>query len=298
MAYTDFNKAVLRSAVVSMLVLAPWAFSAPAQAAATSQVVPLTFTGTVTADPAATIQIRQADGSYVPYTGPVPSNTSYHAGDAVTITMNATLPTRAYFDTMIAAGGSVPADGLYHIKLTSTPNGSTNSATIGYVSPAAVSGGLSSVGLYGEPNYTTLSVVYNYNTDSFSLDGTGSFRDESVRGAGFTYDAASGTVSACTGLSCAPAQASGYGAFSLIGGSDGSITSSMSYLWDAAAEVVGRFTLGLSGTWSLPAAGGGGATQVPEPSMLALFGAGVFVPVLRRRRARAGKVALLSRQSV
>jgi hypothetical protein len=259
--------------------------AAQAQVAGSTRIVPLTFTGVVSGDPAASIQIRQPDLSYVPYTGPVPANASYRAGDAVTITMNATLPTKAYYESLAAAGANLPADGIYRLKLSSTLNGSnTSSGQIGYVSPAQISGDLNSVGYYGEPNYTTISIIYDSKTDTYALDGTGSFRDEGVVGAGFTYDPASGIVSACSGRTCAPQSASDNGTYSLVGGADGSITSSFSYIWDAAANILGRFTLGLTGSWNLPTYGSGGATPVPEPGMMALFGAAALVPVWRRRR--------------
>jgi len=185
MTYSIFRKAMLPYAAFAMVMLPPamvvWPTAAQAQTAAMTRVVALTFTGTVTSDPSTTIEIRQADGSYTPYTGPLPTNTAYLAGDTVTITMNATVPTKAYFDSLVAAGGTLPADGIYHVKLLSTVNGpSSNTGQIGYITPASISGGLSSQGYYGEPNYTTLSVVYDANTDSFSLDGSGSFRDNGV----------------------------------------------------------------------------------------------------------------------
>jgi len=281
-----FRKTMLPYAALTMVMPPPamvaWPTVAQAQTAPTSRIITLTFTGTVTSDPSTTIEIRQADGSYTPYTGPLPTNAAYHAGDTVTITMNATVPTKAYYDSITAAGAPPLADGFYHWKLASGADGATGPFSL---TPATISGGLSSQGYYGVPNYTTLAIVYDSKNDTYSLDGSGSFRDNGVLGAGFTYDPASATVSACSGYSCAPQQASSWGAFDLIGGADGSITSAFSYLWDSAGNVVGRFTLGLTGSWNLPTYNSGAATQVPEPGMLTLFGAGVIVPVLRRRRA-------------
>lgn len=44
---------------------------------------------------------------------------------------------------------------------------------------------------------------------------------------------------------------------------------------------------GAGSYWGHPGTGGGGATPVPEPSMLVLFGAGAMVPLMRSAKRKA-----------
>lgn len=66
-----------------------------------------------------TIRIVQPGGTTVPYSGPVPTY-PYEKGQAVSITFNATLPTKAYCASPFYTG-QVAADGIYRFAL-ATPS--------------------------------------------------------------------------------------------------------------------------------------------------------------------------------
>lgn len=276
----------LRSVALSLMVLAPVALPALARAqgavasAPQYQNVTISFNGVVANDVSKSLTLRQSDGTIGAYTGPVPAF-SYAQGQAVTVSFDARLPTKAYFDGILAAGAPLPAGGIYHLQVDNGPSGagSLNNATT-----ATITGGLHAVSNMGELPYNRLKLIYDYNTDTYSLDGTGSFIDTSLLGAGYYYDLASGQVVACT-TACIDPVGQDNGALGLQSGADANtLTTAFARVFDSLGQYWGNFTMTVTGSWSLPS--GGGATQVPEPSMLALFGAGVLVPVLRRRRAR------------
>lgn len=268
-----------RISIAAVLAYAVIPASAFAQTAPTSKTITLTYTGVVTANGTDSIRIRQADGSYVPYTGPVP-DLPYMKGDQVTISFNATVPTKAFYDSGTYQG-QVAADGIYRFRLTTLPTGS--GSTLGYAGPSDVSGPISYSPNYGEPPYTGMSVVYDYNTDTYSIDGGGNYFATNLWGPGYAFDPA-GNIVACQTSTCAPAQYD-YNSFSLRGSADGSTISANNIgIYDpvSGSNRQGLWDLVFSGSWNLPSYGG--TTQVPEPGMLALFGAAAMVPVLRRRK--------------
>lgn len=271
-----------RLTVFAAVALAISSVPAVAQTAPVSRVITVTYTGTVTTDGSDSIRIRQPDGSYIPYTGPVP-DLPYVNGDQVTISFNATVPTQAFYDSG-TYGGQVATDGIYRIRLTTTPTGTGGG--IGYTSAADVSGPIGYSPNYGEPAYSALSVVYDYNSDSYFIDGGGNFLAASLWGPGYTFDAASGNIVACQSQTCAPSYYD-YNSFALQGSADGSTIGARNIgIYDpvSGSNRAGLWDLAFSGSWNLPRFGA--VTTVPEPSMLVLFAGGAMVPLLRRRRRR------------
>lgn len=258
--------------------------AAQAQTAPISRTITLTYTGTVTNAAADTIKVRQPDGSYVPYTGPLP-DLPYANGDAVSISFNATMPTKAFYDSGVYQG-QVAADGIYRIRVSTYPTGGTSQ--LGYAGPSDVSGPISYSPNYGEPPFTSMALVYDYNTDSYSIDGGGNYLATAMWGPGYVFDAA-GNLVACQFQTCAPPQYD-YNSFALRGGADGStITATNIGIYNPVNgdSRAGLWNLGFTGSWNLPKFGSSGPISVPEPSMLILFGGGAAFAMARRRRRAA-----------
>jgi PEP-CTERM motif len=254
-----------------------------AQTAPTSRTLNLTFTGVVSNTATNTIRIRQPDGSYVPYTGPVPEFP--YAQDApVSVSFNAVVPTKAFYDTTYQ--GQLAADGIYRIRVTTPSSGSGQ--LLGNATAADISGPIRYSPNYGEPPYTGMTVVYDYNADTYSIEGSGGFGAGNLWGAGFVFDAATGQLTGCQTFQCAPLQ---YDYNSYFLGSDSSGTQLMIRNAGIYNPVNGDSRAGLwdmmfSGSWNLPQFGGGGVIQVPEPGMLGLFGGATIALAFARRRRR------------
>lgn len=262
-----------------------------AQVAPISRTIPVTYTGTVTSSASDTLMVRQPDGTIAPYTGPLPDY-PYATGDAVTISFNATLPTREFYDSVYA--GQKAADGIYRITVTSPYyNGGTAPGGIGNSTAADVSGAINPAPNFGQPTNTRMTIVYDYNTDSYAIEGSGGFFSSAYSAPGYLYDAASGQYLLC-GTSGAPSCLPGAGydpvLTSLSGSADGSTVNVGNVrVWStdtASGTGTGFFNLSFLGSWNLPGFGGGGATQVPEPGMIGLFAAALAMLPLRRRMRR------------
>ena len=291
-------------ASIAAIALAPQAARAQSQPVGV-QPTTITFTGVVSSDVAQTIQvIDPATNKLVPYTGPVPVF-SQPVGQPVTISFNANLPTKFFFDSynasVVANGGTAlgaNTNGL--IQVTATSNLVSGTPTEAKATSVTYSNGLLSHGSVADPTFPSspferLSLIYDLKTDTYSINptvnpanGVGAFQNNGVVGAGFTFDVASGKLVACT-TNCAKIMGSAPGVgpdFNLYSGANpGTITSFGALIYDTLGRVWGTFDLAFSGTWSLPVYDAS-ATQVPEPGMLGLFGAGVLVLPLRRWRAR------------
>ena len=279
------------TATISALVVSALLGAAPAQAQLYATTVPITFTGVVTSSTADTIRIIQPDGTTAPYTGTVPAY-PYEKGQAVSITFNATLPTKAYFASPYYSG-QVAADGIYRFAL-STP--SLNPAK-----PLGIGNMTVPLGGVGDPSLNNgnqdpiarMTIVYDSKTDSYSLEGSGGFSASAYAGPGFRYDGTTGQLISCaTATICKNGQP---GSFHLGGGVDYFFgltsdstgtqisTGRIDIVDDITNGLAGYFNVTMAGSWSLPQFGGG-ATQVPEPGMLGLFGGGVLLLAARRRR--------------
>jgi len=290
MVYPSFYKAVLRSAAISMMILAPVVLVPVAQAQAAgpiSRPLTLTYTGTVQSSIGNTVNVRQPDGTIAPWTGSLPAY-PYKVGDPVTISFTATVPTKAYYDTLQT--GTKPADGIYKISVISPYySGGAAPGGIGNSTAALVSGSIAPVDNMGQPTNTRMTIYYNYNTDTYSIGSDFASGSYGGNGVGLIYDAATGQLTTCDTATTCRNSGSDPVIFTLKQQADGTITTgdiqvaSTSLTSDTGT---GFFSLIFNGIWNLPTYGGGsGATQVPEPGMIALFGVGALVPVWRRRRA-------------
>lgn len=269
--------ACIAAAVVSY---PAWAQTAPIE-----RTIPVTYTGVVSAIAADTILVRQPDGSLVRYTGPLP-DLGYTKGDPVTISFNATLPTRAFYDSGVYRG-QIAADGIYRISVSNPYYGGSTANGIGNSSVADVSGPINPELNFGQPTNTRMTIVYDYNTDSYSIEGNGGFLSSAYAGPGYIYDAATGSYLACGGsVSCRTSQTQDPVLFSLAS-SGHSITSSNVRIHSTdpnSGTGTGFFSWLFSGSWNLPQFGG--ATPVPEPGMMVLFGGATATLAWRRRRRK------------
>lgn len=267
--------------------VSPFTTPAFAQTAPQSRTIPVTFSGTVTNDVSQTIRIRQADGSYAAFTGAVPDY-PYGAGDAVTISFNAVVPTRAAYEAGGALQNAASADGIYRITV-SNPfySGGSRPLGIGNSTVADPSGPINPVDTFGQPTNTRMTLVYDAIADSYSIDFTnGQFASGSYAGPSYLYDSVTQTLTPCSGSAC------GNGGLSISGNATQLTTSNIGITGTApgngpqSGAGTGLFSLIFSGSWNLPSFNPGGPIDVPEPGSVLFFGAGAFAIMRRRRQAR------------
>lgn len=138
-----------------------------------------------------------------------------------------------------------------------------------------------------------MTLFYDFNTDSYSIEGGGNFISGAFASPGYFFDAASGTYVACSNDQTCGSSAGNDPVLSKIGaGAGNSATTAQSGNFrinstDPAGGLgTGIFSWLFTGSWNLPQFSGGGATQVPEPGMSGLFGGAVAALAMRRRRCR------------
>jgi hypothetical protein len=209
----------------------------------------------------------------------------------VSITFNATVPTKEYFTSPYYTG-QVAADGIYRIGLATPSLSGGKPLGIGDITQPL--GGVGDPTLNnGQAPVGRMTIVYDSNTDTYSLEGSGGFNAASYAGPGFRFDGTTGQLIGCaSGAECS-GQAPGSfhlggGAdyiFTLTGDTSGTqvTTGSIPILDDITNGLAGYFGVTMTGSWNLPQFGGD-ATQVPEPGMLGLLGGGVLMMAARRRR--------------
>lgn len=276
------------SRIIAAAILAAMPLAAQAQTAPISRTIDLTFTGVVSSTASDTILVRQPNGTMATYTGALPDY-PYKAGDPVTISFKATVPTQAYYDSGVYQG-QVAADGIYRISVSSPYyNGGTTAGGIGNSTIADASGPINPADNSGQPTNTRMTLVYDYNRDSYSIEGAGNFSSGAYGGfMGLIYNALTAAYEVCnTATTCRTNAASDPVLFGLTQNADGTIGTGNIRVMSTdptSATGTGVFSLMFSGSWNLPSFGG--ATQVPEPGMLGLFGMASAALVWRRRRPR------------
>lgn len=253
--------------------------------------IDVVFTGVVTSEIGETIKIRQPDGSLSTYTGPVP-NFPYRKGDEVTVGFTTRVPTAAFYQ---ARPGLRNESDIYSFNITGPNNG--DPGIFGFARGLDVSGAINPTQNFGQSLGTNgLRIIYDFNTDQYSLDlGDNGWSAGLFDGPGLSYDPATATLSAVNS-SCFGSQQSGcnregrgglrIGSDNLnsIGGSDIPIWTPVRLVGGGPfSQIAGIFSLSFGGSWNLPSFGGG-PVDVPEPSMMLLFGAGAGAVVWRRRR--------------
>lgn len=289
---------------------APALAQQPAPADNEKTALTMTFKGTVVDDVKNSIRIRQPDGSYSSYIGPVPEY-PYKKGDEVSISFSTIVPTSAYYQRYV---GQQSADGIYRFAV-NTPAAGANTP-FGITKDIDVSGPINPINRTDyEMGVRGLVIVYDSNTETYSLEfPNGEWTSGPWDGPGYRYDATTGEVmsapSTCYGGVTNGCNAMvGTGGFALKGTNDSAGTTFLGVpIWAADPAgtpgplgmvqqyIAGLFDLNISGGWSVTAANSSGSstggsssgnpTQVPEPSLLLLFGAGAGAVMVARRRRR------------
>lgn len=266
---------------------------AMAQDSPYERLIEVEFSGVVTGDASDSIRIRQPDGSFVPFTGPLPDY-PYSKGDQITIGFTTTVPTGAYIDRFV---GQPAVDGIYRIGVSS----GSFATPFGIIGGAGLdpSGPIRPTQFVGQSLMTNgIIIVYDANKDSYSLDfGDNGWSAGTYDGPSFRYDPDNLTLSpsetSCYGRGC---NREGLGGIRFRGDEKGFSATNISVIGpnlsgnDATqgSSLWGFFDLVFAGEWNLPIFGnssGGGPVDVPAPSMLLLFGGGVAVLGWRRRKA-------------
>lgn len=269
------------------------ATAATAQTAVpTQRPITVTFTGVVDNGPDQSIMIRQPDGTFAPYTGPVPDY-PYRTGDNVTVSFTTTVPTAGFYEANPAARS---VDGIYRISVRGPANGFPSNG-FGYTSDLDASGPLGPTQNLGQPYGTGgLTIVYDANSDRYSLElPRGSWTASLFDLPSFFYDNTTGQLSiapsSCYLGNRAGCNLIGIGGVSIGSDSLNTISTSNVPMWttqpasNQEPSMLGYFKLGISGSWNLPSASGG-PIDVPEPSTVLLFGIGAGALALRKRRTQ------------
>lgn len=266
--------------------LAALAFSTAAAAQA-PQYVPIrvTFTGTVSSGPEDRVVVRQADGSYAPYTGTTPAY-SYQNGSPVSVSFTTTMPNASYFTSNPQYQN---ATGIYRypVNMNNTsnpfgavaPNGFDFSGPINMGTPTAT------------PMVTGMTLVFDSNTGQYSLDfANGRWGLSTLDGPSYSYDVATNSLTS-TNSACVNNCSFSDGGIA-AGGTASTVNFRGTVVSGAAPQQTsaGFWDMLWSGSWSLPTYGSGassgGATQVPEPSVIVLFGSAAAGLMFARRRKR------------
>lgn len=275
-------------------------FSAVPASAELKRQLDIVYTGVVTKNAQNTLVVANPDGTKSPYTGPLPQIEGL-LGDTVTIKFSAPVPTREFFSFR---PDQVPTDGLYRIYVSTADYehpvtgfgfGATN---LGQLDGAALTATYISRGYDTINTRQTMMIVYDLNTDSYSIQG-GSYLSSTWLADGYKFDRATQTFIPCR-YDCVPVGDLRANTASLTSSADNNTLTSSNipvFLADPP-QSIGSFFWEFFGSWNLPtftASSSGGSTSggssssggtpidVPEPGMLVLFGLAAAALPLRRR---------------
>ena len=288
----------VRSTYLAVLGSVALATSAtPALADTPDGYVDLTFTGTVTRSIDETINVRNPDGSTVTLSGDNVPAYVYRVGDSMSTTIrfatndwhgNSMLDNPACggnFSLAFGTGGGGTGCSLEAVTI-ETPFGYAQLGGIGGDSRSSITG-------------LNLSLK-DGQWDLSAPDGSYSFQYVGVNP--IYYDSATGTLSGADYNPCVNAYNCMAGIiqgtlntlsfFVPIAGDYGKTTQLVGYDAGSAGKVLVTGSYSFSSSGGQTSSGGGssgGPTEVPEPSMLALFGVGAAAVMLRRRRRIAAQ---------
>ena len=268
--------------------LAAMTFSSAALAQGPQSVpIRVTFTGNVTTSAQSTVMVRQPDGSMGPYTGVTPAY-NYQVNDPVSISFNTEMPTQAFFT---ANPQYQNATGIYrypvNMQSTTIPFGNVDDSAL------IISGPIATTSVQQRPYMGGITLVYDSNSGQYSMEmPTGQWTFGAIDGPSYNYNFADNTLtpsnSTCLIGNC----------FDGTGLSAQGTETTVSYRGTVVGtpETTGGrpYTAGFwdmvwAGSWNLPTYGGGTSgnpTQVPEPSVIVLFGSAAAGLMFARRRKR------------
>ncbi len=258
--------------------------------------VRLTFTGVVTNDVTDTIMIRQPlNGGLVPYTGPKPDY-PYKNGDALTISFTADVPNKDYNGPSGPYSGQTAVGGIYKFDLQGSRSTSFGTVSSIPVNAGPITGSPNASGASG-PFITGLSILYDANADSYTLDiGSNGWQIGNYATPFYQYDQATNSLSSRGGCVQQSALDCSLNSFQFKGdatsanyGVTNTANPGIPIVIPQTDTPIGFLSaLFFSGSWNLPLSGGSsGSTDVPEPGMTILFASGVAAMMRRRRKAKA-----------
>ncbi len=279
-----------------------FAFTAAALAAASpalaepvsaTREITIKFTGELFEGPEQTLMVRGLEAGppeapLEPFAGDLPDYT-LAVGDTFTFTIEANLPTGAFFaDTNLAVPN---ADGTFNYTLSLDPSPSTN-FNPGFVRTFAPSEPLSVTNNTGSFTTLELDLIYDPATDSYALDPLGGFSGVNYAATGYVFDAATQQYVLCGtsgAIDCRGSPSPDLVTTTLASTTDyqflrtGGIRVNSTDPTSVAGT--GGFSLSFFGGWNLPIYGSN-PTPVPAPGMLLLFGLGAGL-VLRQRSRKS-----------
>ena len=253
--------------------------------------IPVEFSGTVTSSITEAVMIRNPDGSFSPYSGPVPDY-PFDVGDPITIGFTAIVPTGESI-----AAGIVPesADGIYSFQIGPRPEQLADFPGTASYTDLQGNGGIAGTGGFSTDG--GLNIIYDANTDSYLIDPSEVFRTGDSFGIGFfdvpvlAYDAADGSLSVAQYLDFFDNSTL---AWSGTGDTTGRLLApvlnfnGVDYLGTSNSPT-GPQDIVFSGSWNLPLFGSSsGPTPVPAPPMMVLFGLAALAVLRRKIALRAG----------
>jgi hypothetical protein len=252
----------------------------------TYEVVPVEFTGVVTASGTDNLQIRDADNNLIPYTGPVPDY-PLDTGDTFTLSFDAVVPS-----AQAIADGFVPlsADGIYRFEI-GPPTPLDNFREFAAVTNVSGTGGIGpdpdDASISGRPFGGGLVIVYDSIADSYSLDSTSedgfAFGINNLDGPLLAYDQVSNLFT--TSLFSAAIPESASSPFFGFNGNSAAQGTFLSGVYQPGTPSGGYlFDVDIDGGWNLPLFGASDPVPVPAPPMMILFGLAAAVMLGRRKR--------------
>lgn len=246
----------------------------------------ITFTGTVTNDVTSTVSLT---GGLAPLQAPIPSYL-LQPGDAFSITVDVTTVSDSY----LVNTGQQTIDGSYVLPIQVQFSGNSPLARLNDVT---FGGAFTLVHQSETPPFSTtgLNLMHDVQSGSYALDmPNGQLSVRPVSGPGWLYDFDEGALTSvdnnCFGGNYSGCASLLLGGFQLSG--DLNILSAQVPIYSAPTATressrVGNFQIDISGSWDLPGfsssgSSGGGATDVPAPAALWLFGfAGLSLLAMR-----------------
>lgn len=245
------------------------------------------YNAVVTKSPTDNVQILQPDGRITPFRGPIPDY-PFKAGDPLKISFDAVVPSREAINK-----GLIPAaaDGIYQFEL--GPNIANDNSIIfnfpnlGAIGNLTGNGGIKGAGSTKSVNPDNIAIVYDANSDSYSINPN--FDQRSEDGRTFFVGGIETTVLTLNPQSfvLTSRQLSDGGSTFWEGFADGSGRIPVAAFGPSDQILLVDKFLEFDGGFNLPFFSGQSPTPVPAPSALLLFSIGVCALIRSRKRKSA-----------